>query len=516
MSFLLILLTITQYEFEFSKLFNPVDASLTSREYFKRSERFYVQLSRNNNRQLTKSLDNQNSNKWSEPTEGELFKSDMLEESQDNDAADIKSNNNHYNYNINQITENKEYYQLMIEKYKRKILRLLNLKSVPNVNVNNESEWNSLPGVLRNRLKAEIDAANQLKNQVISDDNEEKETLILLNQYKLPVKLPNPNIFTLKVAEEIDPMHISGVTLHIEINGEIRSNAKFTCWEIHPTAYLSKFLWINGKDESIASSPSMEQRTNNENDYNAGESYSEQSSSTDMLITPSFNNPERSYYLSIHDYQKMFKLIKPEIANTNIPEGHTTSDLTVNITNRMIQWLKQQMTNNRPYKPLTKYLLITCNECDNEENIIDPKKVVVEIRYRPRLYRQKRSLTEGDKMLSNVCPSTGHHFGCCTQPLSVKFADIGWDNWIIQPKAFQLNYCLGSCKITSAKGLHYDVMDMILRKNLSQFGNIQPDEIQSCCHPTDLASMVVLYLDSNRELQLHRLHNIIVLGCGCN
>ncbi|VDQ11119.1 unnamed protein product [Trichobilharzia regenti] len=70
--------------------------------------------------------------------------------------------------------------------------------------------------------------------------------------------------------------------------------------------------------------------------------------------------------------------------------------------------------------------------------------------------------------------------------------------------------------VTSAKGLHYDVMDMILRKNLSHFGNIQPDEIQSCCHPTDLASMVVLYLDSNRELQLHRLHNLIVLGCGCN
>ncbi|VDP98204.1 unnamed protein product [Trichobilharzia regenti] len=183
MSFLLILLTITQYEFEFSKLFNPVDASLTSREYFKRSERFYGQLSRNNH-QLTKALDNDNSNKWSEQSEGELFKSDMLGESKENDAADIKSNNNrhNYNYDINQITQNKEYYRLMIEKYKKKILRLLNLKSVPNVNVNNQSEWNSLPGVLRKRLKAEIDASNQLTNQLKSNEDEEKETLILLTQ----------------------------------------------------------------------------------------------------------------------------------------------------------------------------------------------------------------------------------------------------------------------------------------------------------------------------------------------
>ncbi|VDQ05756.1 unnamed protein product, partial [Trichobilharzia regenti] len=139
------------------------------------------------------------------------------------------------------------------------------------------------------------------------------------------------------------------------INGEIRSNAKFTCWEIYPTPYLSKVLWINNKDESItSSSPSMEQITNNENGYNVGESYSEHSTLGDMLLTSSFTDPERSYYISTHDYQKMFKLIKPEIAYTNIPEGHATSDLTLNMTNRMIQWLKQQLTNNRPYKPLTK------------------------------------------------------------------------------------------------------------------------------------------------------------------
>ncbi|VDP98240.1 unnamed protein product [Trichobilharzia regenti] len=208
MSILLILLittstTTTQYEFKFSKLFNPVDASSLL------SEKYLSRLSRNNQHFMQSLYDN--ANKWGEQGEVGLLKSDRMpdENADDNGAAYIHTNDNHIN---------SEASQLMIEKYKRKLLRLLNLKSPPNVNVNNESEWNSLPILLRNRLKAEIDASNQLINKPIDNDDEEKGTLILLNQYKLPIKLPNPNIFTLKVAEEIDPMHISRVTLHIEVS----------------------------------------------------------------------------------------------------------------------------------------------------------------------------------------------------------------------------------------------------------------------------------------------------------
>ncbi|VDO50390.1 unnamed protein product [Schistosoma margrebowiei] len=331
-----------------------------------------------------------------------------------------------------------------------------------------------------------------------------------------PVKLPNPNIFTLKVAEEIDPTHISRVTLHVEINGEIRPNSIFTLWEIYPTLFKPNFLWLNDINDDDDNN-----NNNNENDDLTAESlpqidindYNEMENDQKFQSFNLFNDP---YRLSMNDFHRMFKLIKPEIAKTMLPENHLTSMITLNITNRMIQWLKYNNIKIQAYKPLIRYLMIMCNDCDNEQNIIDPKKVVMEIKYRPRLKRQRRSLTKGDETIYNVCRSNGHHYSCCTQPLSVKFSDIGWDNWIIHPKSFEPNYCRGSCKVTSTKSLHYDVMDLLLRKNLSQFGNIQRDDVQSCCHPTQLTSMSVLYLDSNRELQMHTLHNLIVLGCACS
>ncbi|KAK4468500.1 hypothetical protein MN116_007538 [Schistosoma mekongi] len=463
--------------------------------------------------------------------------------------------NTNTNHNHNKQQQQQQY---IIEKYKKKILLQLHMNKVPNVNVNNQSVWNSLPIILRNRIKHEIDTTNHLINKPIEHDDEEKETLILLKQYHSSRKLPSPNIFTLKVAERIDPMHINRVTLHVEINDDVPSNVKLTCWEIQPTLFKQNHLWFNddynindvddidvidNDDTSVgagvadaaaaaggaaaASTVDVDDTDDNNidddnditlssltqsnlNDYNSFDDYHN-------IQTSNLLNIPITFYSSLTNQQlkQQFTLIKPKIANSYLLDNHFSSVLTFNLTQRMITWLNYYVINNIQ-QSLIRYLLITCNNCNNQQNIINPKKVVLEIRYRPTLQRKKRSLTKNDETISNVCRSNGHHYSCCTQPLSVKFSDIGWDNWIIHPKSFEPNYCRGSCKVTSTKSLHYDVMDLLLRKNLTQFSNIQRDEVQSCCHPTQLTSMSVLYLDSNRELQMHTLHNLIVLGCGCS
>ncbi|CAH8619229.1 unnamed protein product [Heterobilharzia americana] len=507
---IIILVMIVSYsKFDIFKLFNPVDASVASSIYFIRPTRFYLPLSRDKQHSPQSYI--RSSEREITPKTSNSFTSES--------AFNNHANDYHFDSTYtSQFNEIKHQTDLIIEKYKKKILSQLNMRSVPKVNFNNKSEWDSLPILLRKRLKAEIDASNKMADNLV-DEDEEKETLILLNQYQLPVKLPNTNIFTLKIAEDIDPMHISRVTLHVEINGEIHPNSKFTCWEITPKLFEYKFPWINNDgDDNLTTLSSIEQVNDDDYDENENEIYPKVSSLTDVEFTMKsdlYSNQETSYSLFPNDYRKLFKLSRPEIAHTTVPEGHLSPDLTMNITNRMVHWLKYG-EKAKPHRPMIKYLLITCNDCNNEQNIIDPKKVVVEIRYRLGLQRRKRSSTKGDKALYNVCRPTGHHFGCCTQPLSVKFTDIGWDNWIIHPKSFEPNYCRGSCKITSTKSLHYDVMDLLLRRNFSQFGSIQRDEVQSCCHPTHLTSMSVLYLDSNRELQMHTLHNLIVLGCGCS
>ena len=39
----------------------------------------------------------------------------------------------------------------------------------------------------------------------------------------------------------------------------------------------------------------------------------------------------------------------------------------------------------------------------------------------------------------------GQHRGCSRRNLRVDFADIGWSEWVIAPKAFEAYYCAGTC-----------------------------------------------------------------------
>ncbi|VDP83701.1 unnamed protein product [Echinostoma caproni] len=73
----------------------------------------------------------------------------------------------------------------MIEKYKHIILKQMNLDHVPSHPpiTENATSWKSLPVILRNRLKAEVDTSNQLMDDPVEED-EEKESFILLKQCK--------------------------------------------------------------------------------------------------------------------------------------------------------------------------------------------------------------------------------------------------------------------------------------------------------------------------------------------
>lgn len=59
-------------------------------------------------------------------------------------------------------------------------------------------------------------------------------------------------------------------------------------------------------------------------------------------------------------------------------------------------------------------------------------------------------------------------------------------------------------------------MHIYRSQNYGQLSEVQREAMLSCCHPTKMASMSVLYVDSNNELRMNTLHNIIVLECSCS
>lgn len=152
----------------------------TFKQYYHRPLRYYLQLSNEQKQSLRSYL--YHSDHWLTQQMNNPFLSNIITNDHDVNSYD---NENDKNPQFNNLQYN-EKIQSIIEKFKNKILHQLHLKTVPKVNVNNESEWNSLPIILRNRLKAEIDVNNQFIDKPIGQD-EEKETLILLKQCKFEI-----------------------------------------------------------------------------------------------------------------------------------------------------------------------------------------------------------------------------------------------------------------------------------------------------------------------------------------
>ncbi|VDP57815.1 unnamed protein product [Schistosoma curassoni] len=158
----------------------PITTINTFKQYYHRPLRYYLQLSNEQKQSLRSYL--YHSDHWLTQQMNNPFLSNIITNDHGVNSYD---NENDKNPQFNNLQYN-EKIQSIIEKFKNKILHQLHLKTVPKVNVNNESEWNSLPIILRNRLKAEIDVNNQFIDKPIGQD-EEKETLILLKQCKFEI-----------------------------------------------------------------------------------------------------------------------------------------------------------------------------------------------------------------------------------------------------------------------------------------------------------------------------------------
>ncbi|XP_072108388.1 inhibin beta A chain-like [Mobula birostris] len=106
---------------------------------------------------------------------------------------------------------------------------------------------------------------------------------------------------------------------------------------------------------------------------------------------------------------------------------------------------------------------------------------------------------------------------CCRKRFFVNFRDIGWSDWIIAPSGYYGNYCEGECPShiagTSGSSLsfHSAVINHYRIRGYSPFNNIK-----SCCVPTKLRAMSMLYYDDGHNIVKKDIQNMIVEECGCS
>ncbi|KAF6739263.1 Inhibin beta A chain [Oryzias melastigma] len=106
---------------------------------------------------------------------------------------------------------------------------------------------------------------------------------------------------------------------------------------------------------------------------------------------------------------------------------------------------------------------------------------------------------------------------CCKRQFYVNFRDIGWNDWIIAPSGYHANYCEGDCPshVASFPGsslsFHSTVISHYRMRGYSPF-----QSLKSCCIPTKLRAMSMLYYDEEQRIMKKDIQNMIVEECGCS
>lgn len=104
---------------------------------------------------------------------------------------------------------------------------------------------------------------------------------------------------------------------------------------------------------------------------------------------------------------------------------------------------------------------------------------------------------------------------CRLQPFHFDFKDCGWDEWIIAPDSYKMNFCSGDCPQPLSPHFnttnHAVIQNAYLGINRYRHHGVPP----LCCIPTCFKGQTFLYLDNTGKLLLKTPTEMVALGCGC-
>ncbi|XP_053959956.1 inhibin beta B chain [Anastrepha ludens] len=162
---------------------------------------------------------------------------------------------------------------------------------------------------------------------------------------------------------------------------------------------------------------------------------------------------------------------------------------------------------------LSHLIHISCRTCDmaTMEKMISMNKdyrpfIMVDTQNRRRASRQKRGINCTDGVTE-----------CCREKLYISFDEIGWGDWIIQPRGYDAYFCRGSCgsvaSVTQSATHHSAFLQKVAlsRRNRGS----KPLELIPCCTAKQYSSLQLVFMDSNNTATQKTFPNMVVESCGC-
>lgn len=101
---------------------------------------------------------------------------------------------------------------------------------------------------------------------------------------------------------------------------------------------------------------------------------------------------------------------------------------------------------------------------------------------------------------------------CNKKALHVNFKELGWDDWIIAPLDYEAYHCEGVCDFPLRSHLEPTNHAIIQTLMNSMDPNSTPP---SCCVPTKLSPISILYIDSGNNVVYKQYEEMVVEQCGC-
>lgn len=101
---------------------------------------------------------------------------------------------------------------------------------------------------------------------------------------------------------------------------------------------------------------------------------------------------------------------------------------------------------------------------------------------------------------------------CCLRLLNVSIADLGWDDWIVEPKTFQAYFCRGQCYFRHGR---FASSHAALQSKMSRL--LGPKVVpRPCCSPKKFKPLPVMYRDRQGNTHFGRIPKMIVKECACH
>ncbi|XP_021234704.1 growth/differentiation factor 15, partial [Numida meleagris] len=97
---------------------------------------------------------------------------------------------------------------------------------------------------------------------------------------------------------------------------------------------------------------------------------------------------------------------------------------------------------------------------------------------------------------------------CCRRVLKVSFQEIGWDDWVLAPRSYDMRFCQGSCPHNyRAASMHAQI-----QARVHALSRAAP---APCCVPAAYDPMVLMHYDAEGRLVSSVFEDMLVTRCHC-